>query len=340
MSGYGIELAQVQETAHIISRLADLAKGMLERTRKLEVEMRNSEDEAKTPRRSLEKAGMTQKSIIRRVSPTVGPCGLVVARRGIVFQIRGLSQGVGGGVPRPRCVRYRLPRPIDDRQKQSPGGGSPNRHRADPGKDECSNNGPCHQPEPEQQIGHPGRAIASEEGRREPLTELDERARHVGEADMDVAVALEHGILGTHRHGHDGRRGTDLPEHGEAGGDNEQEGDGQEHDRRSPTPAVMTRNRSRHHPDDERQDEPRRHAGIMQIVADPYREPRRVAAHEGDKEAAKLEETDRVDKAGKARKTGSHTPGPPVVAVHGLLLFSLAVMAALIRSAMCAKDVS
>lgn len=50
------ELVQVQETGHIISSLADLAKAMLERTRHLEADMRRSEDEAKTLRRNLEKA--------------------------------------------------------------------------------------------------------------------------------------------------------------------------------------------------------------------------------------------------------------------------------------------
>lgn len=50
------ELVQVQETGHIISSLADLAKAMLERTRTLEADMRRSEDEAKSLRRSLEKA--------------------------------------------------------------------------------------------------------------------------------------------------------------------------------------------------------------------------------------------------------------------------------------------
>lgn len=50
------ELVQVQETGHIISNLADLAKAMLERTRRLETDMRRSEDEAKALRRSLEKA--------------------------------------------------------------------------------------------------------------------------------------------------------------------------------------------------------------------------------------------------------------------------------------------
>jgi diguanylate cyclase len=50
------ELVQVQETGHIISSLADLAKAMLERTRKLEADMRRSEDEAKVLRRSLDKA--------------------------------------------------------------------------------------------------------------------------------------------------------------------------------------------------------------------------------------------------------------------------------------------
>ena len=50
------ELVQVQETGHIISSLADLAKAMLERTRHLEADMRRSEDEAKTLRKNLEKA--------------------------------------------------------------------------------------------------------------------------------------------------------------------------------------------------------------------------------------------------------------------------------------------
>ncbi len=50
------ELVQVQETGHIISSLADLAKAMLERTRHLEADMRRSEDEAKLLRRNLEKA--------------------------------------------------------------------------------------------------------------------------------------------------------------------------------------------------------------------------------------------------------------------------------------------
>lgn len=50
------ELVQVQETGHIISSLADLAKAMLERTRTLETDMRRSEEEAKTLRRNLEKA--------------------------------------------------------------------------------------------------------------------------------------------------------------------------------------------------------------------------------------------------------------------------------------------
>ncbi|MDX3911155.1 MAG: GGDEF domain-containing protein [Sphingobium sp.] len=50
------ELDQVQQTGSIISSLADLAKAMLERTRRLETDMRRSEDEAKGLRRSLEKA--------------------------------------------------------------------------------------------------------------------------------------------------------------------------------------------------------------------------------------------------------------------------------------------
>lgn len=50
------ELVQVQETGHIISSLADLAKAMLQRTRQLETDMRRSEDEAKSLRRNLDKA--------------------------------------------------------------------------------------------------------------------------------------------------------------------------------------------------------------------------------------------------------------------------------------------
>lgn len=50
------DLVQVHETGQIISSLADLAKAMLERTRKLEGEMRRSEVEAKGLRHNLEKA--------------------------------------------------------------------------------------------------------------------------------------------------------------------------------------------------------------------------------------------------------------------------------------------
>ncbi|WP_242443405.1 GGDEF domain-containing protein [Sphingobium sp. LB126] len=50
------DLEQVEETGTIISNLADLAKAMLERTRKVEQEMRRSEDEAKSLRQSLDKA--------------------------------------------------------------------------------------------------------------------------------------------------------------------------------------------------------------------------------------------------------------------------------------------
>src|SRR3546814_13830395 len=50
------ELDQVQGTGQILSSLADLAKAMLERTRKLETDMRRSEEEAKALRRSLEQA--------------------------------------------------------------------------------------------------------------------------------------------------------------------------------------------------------------------------------------------------------------------------------------------
>lgn len=50
------ELNQVRGTGQILSSLADLAKAMLERTRKLETDMRRSEEEAKVLRRSLEKA--------------------------------------------------------------------------------------------------------------------------------------------------------------------------------------------------------------------------------------------------------------------------------------------
>lgn len=62
-SDYGTELEQhvtdlehLQKTGRIVSSLADLAKVMLERTRKAEDDMRKSEDEAKALRRSLERA--------------------------------------------------------------------------------------------------------------------------------------------------------------------------------------------------------------------------------------------------------------------------------------------
>jgi diguanylate cyclase len=50
------DLEQLQKTGQIVSNLADLAKTMLERTRKAEEEMRKSEEEAKSLRRSLERA--------------------------------------------------------------------------------------------------------------------------------------------------------------------------------------------------------------------------------------------------------------------------------------------
>jgi diguanylate cyclase len=50
------DLEQLQKTGRIVSSLADLAKVMLERTRKAEDHMRKSEDEAKSLRRSLERA--------------------------------------------------------------------------------------------------------------------------------------------------------------------------------------------------------------------------------------------------------------------------------------------
>jgi diguanylate cyclase len=62
-SDYGTELEQhvddleqLQKTGRIVSSLADIAKVMLERTRKAEDDMRKSEDEAKALRRSLERA--------------------------------------------------------------------------------------------------------------------------------------------------------------------------------------------------------------------------------------------------------------------------------------------
>lgn len=51
-----IDLEQLQKTGQIVSSLADLAKTMLERTRKAEDEMRRSGDEAKSLRRSLARA--------------------------------------------------------------------------------------------------------------------------------------------------------------------------------------------------------------------------------------------------------------------------------------------
>ncbi|WOF44612.1 GGDEF domain-containing protein [Sphingopyxis indica] len=50
------DLEQLQKTGQIVSNLADLAKAMLERTRKAEDEMRKSEDEAKSLRRNLARA--------------------------------------------------------------------------------------------------------------------------------------------------------------------------------------------------------------------------------------------------------------------------------------------
>ena len=50
------ELVEVEETGQIISDLAELAKAMLERSRQLESDMRKSESEAKSLRRSLAKA--------------------------------------------------------------------------------------------------------------------------------------------------------------------------------------------------------------------------------------------------------------------------------------------
>lgn len=50
------DLGQVGDTGQIINRLADLATVMLDRTRKVEAEMRNSEDEAKSLRAKLAKA--------------------------------------------------------------------------------------------------------------------------------------------------------------------------------------------------------------------------------------------------------------------------------------------
>lgn len=49
-------LVQVQDADHIVSSLADLARAMLERTRRLEADMRRSEDETKALRRSLKEA--------------------------------------------------------------------------------------------------------------------------------------------------------------------------------------------------------------------------------------------------------------------------------------------
>ncbi len=51
-----IDLEQLQKTGRIVSNLADLARVMLERTRKAEDDMRKSEDEAKALRRSLDRA--------------------------------------------------------------------------------------------------------------------------------------------------------------------------------------------------------------------------------------------------------------------------------------------
>lgn len=51
-----LDLEQVQKTGQLVSSLADLAKVMLERTRRAENDMHKSEDEAKSLRRSLARA--------------------------------------------------------------------------------------------------------------------------------------------------------------------------------------------------------------------------------------------------------------------------------------------
>jgi diguanylate cyclase len=51
-----VELEQVEDAGQIITGLADLAKAMATRTRKVEQEMRKSEEEAKALRRSLDRA--------------------------------------------------------------------------------------------------------------------------------------------------------------------------------------------------------------------------------------------------------------------------------------------
>ncbi len=51
-----LDLEQVQKTGQLVTNLASLAKVMLERTRKAEDDMRKSEDEAKSLRRSLARA--------------------------------------------------------------------------------------------------------------------------------------------------------------------------------------------------------------------------------------------------------------------------------------------
>lgn len=50
------DLEQVQKTGELVSHLADIAKAMLERTRRAEEEMRKSEEEARSLRRSLARA--------------------------------------------------------------------------------------------------------------------------------------------------------------------------------------------------------------------------------------------------------------------------------------------
>jgi diguanylate cyclase len=51
-----VELGRIDETGDIINNLADLAKAMAQRTRKVEQDMRKSEEEAKALRASLERA--------------------------------------------------------------------------------------------------------------------------------------------------------------------------------------------------------------------------------------------------------------------------------------------
>ena len=54
----------------------------------------------------------------------------------------------------------------------------------------------------------------------------------------------------------------------------------------------------------------------MRIAREPYAQPRRVSAHEGNEEAAKLHECDRIHEAGDRGEGGGQHPIAAAIANH------------------------